>query len=266
MPIAHFRKPIIAANWKMHMTPQETDDFLRAFARLVPDKCPVQIVVSPPFVSLAKAQDSLTMAREQNVELAAQNMSQHTAGAFTGEISARMIKECGCKHVILGHSERRSLYGETNAIVNAKVLAALEARLHPILCIGETLAERDGGQLEQVLESQLRESLAEVGPRRVLDCVIAYEPVWAIGTGRTASPEQAQEAHAFVRKVLTDMFGDDTAQKLRIQYGGSVKPNNMAELISQKDVDGALVGGASMEHGSFWEICRAAIDHVNGTP
>jgi triosephosphate isomerase len=265
MPPVHVRKPIIAANWKMHMTPQETDDFLRAFARLVPDKCPVQIVVAPPFVSLAKAYDTLTNAREQNVELAAQNMSQHTAGAFTGEISARMVKECGCRHVILGHSERRSIYGETNAIVNAKVLAALEARLHPILCIGETLAERDAGQIEQVLESQLRESLAEVGPRRILDCVIAYEPVWAIGTGRTASPEQAQDAHAFARKVLGDLFGADTAVKIRIQYGGSVKPSNMAEIISQPDVDGALVGGASMETGSFWEICRAAIDFVNGT-
>lgn len=262
----HVRKPIIAANWKMHMTPQESDDFLRSFARLVPDKCPVQIVIAPPFVSLPKAHEALTNAREQNVELAAQNMSQHPAGAYTGEISARMIKECGCRHVILGHSERRSIFGETSATVNAKVLAALEARLHPILCIGETLEERDGGLIEKVLESQLRESLAEVGARRILDCVIAYEPVWAIGTGRTASPEQAQEAHAFVRKVLTDMFGEDTAQKLRIQYGGSVKPNNMAELISQKDVDGALVGGASMEHGSFWEICRASIDYVNGTP
>jgi triosephosphate isomerase len=257
------RKPIIAANWKMHMTPQETDDFLRAFARLVPEKCPVQIVVSPPFVSLCKAQEVLQNAREDSIELAAQNMSQFPAGAYTGEISARMIKDCGCKHVILGHSERRSIYGETNAIINAKLLAALEARLLPILCIGETLEERDGGLIEKVLESQLRESLAEVGARRVLDCVIAYEPVWAIGTGRTASPEQAQEAHAFTRSVLTDMFGEDTAQKLRIQYGGSVKPNNMAELISQKDVDGALVGGASMEPGSFWEICRAAIDYVN---
>ncbi|MCX6857795.1 MAG: triose-phosphate isomerase [Verrucomicrobia bacterium] len=261
--MTHIRKPIIAANWKMHMTPQETDDFLRAFARLVPEKCPVQIVVSPPFVSLCKAQEVLQNAREDSVEIAAQNMSQFPAGAYTGEISARMIKDCGCKHVILGHSERRSIYGETNAIINAKLLAALEARLLPILCIGETLAERDAGLIEKVLESQLRESLAEVGARRVLDCVIAYEPVWAIGTGRTASPEQAQEAHAFTRSVLTDMFGEDTAQKLRIQYGGSVKPNNMAELISQKDVDGALVGGASMEPGSFWEICRAAIDYVN---
>jgi triosephosphate isomerase len=229
----------------------------------VPEKCPVQIVVSPPFVSLCKAQEVLQNARETSVELAAQNMSQFPAGAYTGEISARMIKDCGCKHVILGHSERRSIYGETNAIINAKLLAALEARLLPILCIGETLEERDGGLIEKILESQLRESLAEVGARRVLDCVIAYEPVWAIGTGRTASPGQAQEAHAFTRSVLTDMFGEDTAQKLRIQYGGSVKPSNMAELISQKDVDGALVGGASMEPGSFWEICRAAIDYVN---
>ncbi len=257
------RKPIIAANWKMHMTPQETEDFLRAFMRLVPDKCPVQVVVAPPFVSLSKAGE---MLRNDNVELAAQNMSQHPAGAYTGEISARMVKDVGCQHVILGHSERRALYGETSQIVNAKVLAALEARLHPILCIGETLEERDGGRLEQVLESQLRESLAEVGARRVLDCVIAYEPVWAIGTGRTASSEQAQEAHAFCRKVLHDLFGEDAAKKIRIQYGGSVKPNNMAELIAQPDVDGALVGGASLESGSFWEIVRAAVDWSNAQP
>jgi triosephosphate isomerase len=190
-------------------------------------------------------------------------MSQHPGGAYTGEISARMLKEVEVKHVVLGHSERRALYGETNQIVNAKVLAALEARLHPILCIGETLEERDAGKVEQVLETQLRESLADVGSRRVLDIVIAYEPVWAIGTGRTASPQQAQEAHAFVRKVLTEMYDVDTAQKIRIQYGGSVKPNNMAEIIAQPDVDGALVGGASLESGSFWEICRAAIDHEN---
>jgi triosephosphate isomerase len=255
----HTRKPIVAANWKMHMTPQETDEFLRSFARLVPEKCPVQIVVAPPFVSLLRAHDVLQAARDSGVELAAQNMSQHAGGAYTGEINARMVKECGARHVILGHSERRSLYAETNAIVNAKVHAALEARLNPILCIGETLQEREAGQIEQVLSSQLRESLAEVGLRRVLDCVIAYEPVWAIGTGRTASPEQAQEAHAYVRHVLTELYGEDTAQKIRIQYGGSVKPGNMGELISQKDVDGALVGGASLESASFWEICRAAI-------
>lgn len=257
-----FRQPIIAANWKMHMTPQETDDFLRAFARLVPDKCSVQVVVAPPFVSLAKAHQSLLDAREQSVDLASQNMSQHPAGAYTGEISARMVKEVGCKYVILGHSERRSLYGESNEIVNAKLLAALEARLLPILCIGETLEERDAGKIEDVLRSQLTESLANVGARRVLECVIAYEPVWAIGTGRTASPEQAQEAHAFSREVLKDLFGEEASNKIRIQYGGSVKPGNMATLIAQPDVDGALVGGASLEPQSFWDICRAAMDWV----
>jgi triosephosphate isomerase (TIM) len=256
------RKPIIAANWKMHMTPQETEEFLRTFTRLVPEKCPIQIVIAPPFVSLERAASVLKNGREKGVELAAQNMSQHPAGAFTGEISPRMVKECGCTHVILGHSERRAIFGETDATINAKLQVAIDSRLHPILCVGETLEERDAGKIEQVLETQLRGGLAEVGPHKALDCVIAYEPVWAIGTGRTASPEQAQEAHAFIRKVLTDLYGTDTAQKLRIQYGGSVKANNMAELIAQPDVDGALVGGASLESASFWEICRAAVSYA----
>jgi triosephosphate isomerase len=258
----HLRKPIVAGNWKMHNSPRETEEFMRSFLRLIPDKAGIQIVLAPPFISLPKAADMLGSVRHHNVELAAQNMSEHAGGAYTGEVSARMLKECEVKHVILGHSERRSLYGESSKIVNAKTLAALEARLHPIVCIGETLEERDAGQIEAVLESQLRESLADIGAHRIQQCVIAYEPVWAIGTGRTASPAQAQEAHAFVRKVLTDMFDADTAGKLRIQYGGSVKPNNMAELISQPDVDGALVGGASLEPGSFWEICRAAMEYA----
>ncbi len=261
--MAFIRKPIIAANWKMHMTPQETEEFLRAFARLVPEKCPIQIVVAPPFVSLERASAALKNGREKGIELAAQTMSQHPAGAFTGETSARMIKECGCVHVILGHSERRAIFGETDTAINAKVHAALEARLRPILCVGETLEERDGGRIESVLETQLRGGLAEVGAHKALECVIAYEPVWAIGTGRTASPEQAQEAHAFIRKTLGQIFDADTAQKIRIQYGGSVKPGNMAELIAQPDVDGALVGGASMESASFWEICKAAIEYAS---
>jgi len=254
------RKPIIAANWKMHMTPQETEEFLRSFSRLVPEKCPIQVVIAPPFVSLERASTVLKNGREKGIELAAQNMSQHPAGAFTGEISARMVKECGCTHVILGHSERRAIFGETDAVINAKLHVAIDSRLHPILCVGETLEERDAGKIEEVLETQLRAGLAEVGAHKALDCVVAYEPVWAIGTGRTASPQQAQEAHAFIRKVLHDIYGEETAQKLRIQYGGSVKGNNMAELIAQPDVDGALVGGASLESASFWEICRAAID------
>jgi triosephosphate isomerase len=259
------RKPIIAANWKMHMTPQETEEFLRSFTRLIPESCPIQIVIAPPFVSLERAH-SLIKGKEKALELAAQNMSEHPAGAFTAEISARMIKDCGCVHVILGHSERRALFGESDATINAKVLAALEARLHPILCVGETLEERDGGQIEAVLEQQVKGGLAGVGSHKVLECVLAYEPVWAIGTGRTASPQQAQDAHAFIRKVLTELYGEECAQKIRIQYGGSVKPSNMAELISQPDVDGALVGGASLESASFWDICKAAMEWAQANP
>jgi triosephosphate isomerase len=262
MPPAN-RKPIVAANWKMNNPPSETEKFLRSFLRLMQEKCGVQVVIVPPFVSLPKAQELIQGGRTEVVELGAQNMSQHPSGAYTGETSAVMLKECGVRHVILGHSERRSLYGETNAIVNAKVLAALEARIHPILCVGETLEERDGGKIEQVLESQTRESLTGVGSRRMTDIVIAYEPVWAIGTGRTASPQQAQEAHAFIRSVLTRIYDEDTAKKIRIQYGGSVKPSNMGEIIAQPDVDGALVGGASLESGSFYEIVKACVEHVS---
>jgi triosephosphate isomerase (TIM) len=257
-----FRKPIVAANWKMNNPPAETERFLRSFLRVLPEKCPTQVVIAPPFVSLPMAQQLMQGSRGDTVELGAQNMSQFPSGAYTGEISAIMLKEVGVRHIILGHSERRAIFGETSATVNAKVLAALEARLHPILCVGETLEERDAGRIEEVLESQTKESLANVGSRRLLDIVIAYEPVWAIGTGRTASPEQAQEAHAFIRKVLTEMFDVDTANKIRIQYGGSVKPSNMGELISQPDVDGALVGGASLESGSFFEIIKAVNNYL----
>jgi triosephosphate isomerase len=258
-----FRKPIVAANWKMNNPPSETERYLRSFLRVVPEKCPVLIVIVPPFVSLPMAQQLMQGGRSEVVELGAQNMSQYPSGAYTGETSAMMLKEVGVRHVILGHSERRALFGETNEIVNAKVLAALEARLHPILCVGETLEERDAGRVEEVLESQTRESLANVGSRRLQDMVIAYEPVWAIGTGRTASPEQAQEAHAFIRKVLGEIFDEDTAKRIRIQYGGSVKPSNMEELISQPDVDGALVGGASLESGSFYEIIKAVSSYLS---
>jgi len=261
MPPAH-RKPIVAANWKMNNPPSETESFLRAFLRMMPEKSHVQVVVAPPFVSLPKAHELIQAGRTEVVELGAQNMNAHPGGAHTGEISAMMLKECGVRHVILGHSERRAMYGETNAIVNAKIHAALEARMHPILCVGETLEERDGGLIEKVLESQVRESLATVGVRRLMDVVIAYEPVWAIGTGRTATPEQAQEAHAFIRKVLGNLFDEDTASKIRIQYGGSVKPSNMDELIAQPDVDGALVGGASLESGSFFEIVKAVSNYL----
>ncbi|MFT5407111.1 MAG: triosephosphate isomerase [Verrucomicrobiales bacterium] len=254
------RKPIIAANWKMHMTPQQTEEFLRSFTRLMGSRDRVEVVVAPPFVSLPAAQNITKNAN--NIALAAQNMSPEPAGAYTGEISARMIKELDCEYVIIGHSERRAIFGESDDYVQRKVAAAIDARIIPILCVGETLEERDDKKVEEVLERHLRTGMKDVNRSRATDVVIAYEPVWAIGTGRTASPEQAQEAHAFIRKVLTDLYDGETSARIRIQYGGSVKPGNMGELISQEDVDGALVGGASLEPESFFGIIKAAEEHV----
>ncbi len=251
------RKTIIAANWKMNMTPSETAVFLDPFLKSFPEATAADIVIAPPFVSLAKASECL--GANPAVALAAQNMSHEASGAFTGETSAAMLREVGCAYVILGHSERRSLYGEEDSVINQKVHAALAAGLKPILCIGESLEERDGGQLEFVLSQQLEGSLAGITAAAMADIVIAYEPVWAIGTGRTASPEQAQETQAYVRSVLANLFGGDVAAATRIQYGGSVKPGNAAELISRPDIDGFLVGGASLDPTSFAEIIRASL-------
>lgn len=189
-------------------------------------------------------------------------MSSEPAGAYTGEISATMLLELKVRYVILGHSERRAIFGEVDTIINRKVIAAQEARMIPILCIGETLEERDTGKIEEVLKTQLEGGLKDVGIRRIAEMVIAYEPIWAIGTGRNAAPEQAQEAHKFIRSVLTERYGADTSKRVRIQYGGSVKPNNAAELISQPDVDGFLVGGASLEPGGFHDIVKAAEEYA----
>ncbi len=256
------RKPIIAANWKMHKTPTETAEFLKSFSALARGEDRVDIVVAPPFISLAAASAALT--NNDGIRLGAQNMHYEQSGAFTGEISPLMLREMLITYVILGHSERRTIFGESDDIINRKVLAALTYKLRPILCVGETLEERDGDKIEQILTTQLTGGLAGVTADQLSSLVIAYEPVWAIGTGRTASPEQAQEAHAFIRKVLTDLYDAETARRMRIQYGGSVKPSNMAELCAQPDVDGALVGGASLESGSFWEICRAAAESRGG--
>ncbi|MEX2580095.1 MAG: triose-phosphate isomerase [Verrucomicrobiales bacterium] len=251
------RKYIIAANWKMNMTPTETAEFLHPFLETFPEATSVDIVVAPPFVSLPKAAE--LVGSNPAVSLAAQNMSHEAAGAFTGETSAAMLSDVGVEYVILGHSERRSLYGEDDAVINQKLHAALAAGLKPILCIGESLEERDGGRLESVLAAQLEGSLAQVTADRMADVVVAYEPVWAIGTGRTATPEQAQETQAYVRSVLGKLFDGDVAAATRIQYGGSVKPVNAAELAGQPDIDGFLVGGASLDPGSFSEIVKAAI-------
>ena len=252
------RKPIVAANWKMFKTPSETAEFFRDFTVLAKDEQRVDIVVAPPFISLAAAVAAL--GQHDGIRLAAQNMHYEQSGAFTGEISPAMLREMLITFVILGHSERRSLFGENDALINKKVLAAHAWHLRPILCVGETLEERDAGKIESVLTTQLTGSLKDVSADQAVGTVLAYEPVWAIGTGRTASPAQAQEAHAFIRKVLGELYDAETARRVRIQYGGSVKPGNMGELCSQPDVDGALVGGASLESGSFWEICRAAAE------
>jgi triosephosphate isomerase len=249
------RKKIIAANWKMNQTIAETESFLSDFRLEVEDVSGVDIVIAPPFTALAKLSELL--GGSQKIRTAAQNMYFERSGAFTGEISAAMLRELYVKYVILGHSERRMIFGETDAIINKKVLAALENELKPILCVGETLEERESGKEKEIIATQLRGSLANVSSEQLLEVVIAYEPVWAIGTGKTATTEQAQECHAHVREVLADLTDAATADKVRIQYGGSVKPNNAAELLAQPDIDGALVGGASLDPRSFAEIVKA---------
>ena len=255
------RKPIIAANWKMNMTPVETTEFLKHFISLIPGRCPVDVVVAPPFVSLPAAADLLE--DDIQVRLAAQNMSEHDSGAYTGEISALMLRDLFVSYVILGHSERRILFGETDELINLKLKKAYEANLKPIFCIGETLEEREAGEIEKVLGRQIRGGLEGIDTKHAVETVVAYEPVWAIGTGVTASSEQAQEAHAFCRQVVAQLYGAEAAAKIRIQYGGSVKPTNMPELIAMEDIDGALVGGASLDYRSFFEIVKAGIEAVS---
>lgn len=250
------RKKIVAANWKMNMTQAEASAFLETFVRELGDSSEVEVVLVPPFTALAKVSEAL--GASENVKLGAQNMYWEKSGAFTGEISAAMLRDLFVRYVVLGHSERRMLLGETDEIVNRKVRAAHEASLRPIVCVGETLEERERGDVEKVIGSQLRGSLAGVGPKELGETVVAYEPVWAIGTGKTASAEQAQEAHAFIRRTLQEIADEGTSGKMRIQYGGSVKPDNARTLMSQPDIDGALVGGASLDPRSFAQIVKGA--------
>ncbi|HEV8418078.1 MAG TPA: triose-phosphate isomerase [Candidatus Udaeobacter sp.] len=250
------RKKIIAANWKMNMTQGESARFLDSFLRDVGEINDVEVVIIPPFTAIPKVSE--TLGRAHNIKLGAQNMYWEKSGAFTGEISAPLLRDLFVHYVVLGHSERRTLFGETDETVNRKVRAAHEAKLRPIVCIGETLDQRDKGDVEKVLSMQLRGSLAGLQPKEMQESVIAYEPVWAIGTGRNATPQQAQEAHAFIRHTLSKMANNETADRIRIQYGGSVKPENARELMSQSDIDGALVGGASLDPRSFAQIVKAA--------
>jgi len=255
------RKPIFAANWKMNKGASETEDFVKSFlSKVQGQNFPCEIVIAPPFVSLARLADLLhTATAVQNahaIQIAAQNCSEYDSGAYTGEVSVLMLREFFVHYVILGHSERRAIFGETDAIINAKMKKAREANLKPIFCIGETLAEREAGQLEEVLGRQVKEGLKGLSERDMTETVVAYEPVWAIGTGVTATSAQAQEAHAYVRSLIGGLYGADTAAKIRIQYGGSVKPNNAGELMACPDIDGALIGGASLEPQSFLDIIR----------
>ena len=250
------RKKIVAANWKMNMMQAESARFVESLLLEIGDMADVEVVILPPFTAIAKVMEALGSA--QNIKVGAQNMYWERSGAFTGEISAALLRDLFVHYVVLGHSERRRLFGETNEIVNRKVRAAHEASLRPIVCVGETLDQRDRGNVDKILSIQLRGSVAGLESKQLQETVIAYEPVWAIGTGRNATPEQAQEAHAFIRRTLRDIADDTTAERVRIQYGGSVKPENARDLMSQPDIDGALVGGASLDPRSFAQIVNAA--------
>ncbi len=249
------RRPIIAGNWKMNKTVPEAIAFareLRGQLAVIRDK--VEVVVAPPFVDL---QPVAKVLEDSNIGLAAQNCHWVESGAFTGEVSAPMVKSAGCEYVILGHSERRQLFGETDETVNKKIRAVLDAGMKPILCLGETLAEREAKRTLDVVARQLRGGLQGVNAVEAAEVVIAYEPIWAIGTGRNATSDQAQEVHAHLREQLTVLFGRPIADRIRIQYGGSVKPDNAAELLRQPDVDGALVGGACLKVAEFTAIVKA---------
>lgn len=250
------RKKLIAGNWKMNKTSTDASALVTEIVAAAGKINDVDIVVCPPFTSLESAGKAL---EGSSVKLGAQNMHPEASGAFTGEISAPMLRAIFATHVILGHSERRAYFGESDAFINQKVIAALKNQLKPILCVGETLAERESGATLKVVQTQLEAGLEGVSKDQAPTVVIAYEPVWAIGTGKVATTDQAQEVHAFIRGLLTKLFTEPVAQKVRILYGGSMKPSNAPELLAQKDIDGGLIGGASLEARSFVELINAAV-------
>lgn len=249
------RKPIIAGNWKLNNTSQKAAELVTLLKRDLNDIAEVDIVVCPVFTALSVVADILI---ESNIALGAQDVHWDDEGAFTGEVSAPLLKEVGVQYVIIGHSERRQFFGETNQTVNKKIRAALRHGLTPIVCVGEVLQEREANKTFDVIRTQCKESLAGFSADEMKRMIIAYEPVWAIGTGKTATPAQAQEVHKFIRELLIKMHNEEAAEALRIQYGGSVKPENIAELMAQPDIDGALVGGASLKADSFVSIVKNA--------
>lgn len=249
------RKKIIAGNWKMNKTTREAMELANGIKRELSQINDIVIVICAPFTALDEVSEVLY---ESNIAIGAQNMHWQNSGAFTGEISGPMLKDLNCSFVILGHSERRQLFHETDEDINKKTKAALEHKLVPIVCVGETLKEREDNKTFQVIESQIVNSLKDLSLEDIGKIVIAYEPVWAIGTGKTASPQQAQEVHAFIRDILKKKYSKEKAETITILYGGSVKPSNTKELMQQKDIDGGLIGGASLEIKSFCEIVKNA--------
>ena len=249
------RRPFVAGNWKMHRTASDTKNLIEDIVQRVQKIANVDMVVCPPFTSLPAAAE--TLGRHSVLALGAQNMHQSKEGAFTGEISGPMLREIGVRYVILGHSERRQYFGETDAAVAAKAVAAVGYHLRPIVCLGETLAQREARETMTVVETQIRGSLQNFPNTQIPELVIAYEPVWAIGTGKVATPKQANEVHHKIRAILGDLFGPE-GKNIRILYGGSVKPENSAELMAENDIDGFLVGGASLDSRSFFDIIESA--------
>lgn len=249
------RKRVIAGNWKMYKTVHDTVRHIKELRPLLKDVRGADVIIAPAFPALYSAAEA---ARGSDIEIAAQNLHWEREGAFTGEVSAAMIRDAGAEYVIVGHSERRTLFGETDLTVNKKLVAALGAGLGPIACIGETLDQRESNQTLAVLDRQLQAGFEGLTAEQLGECLLAYEPVWAIGTGRNATPEQAGAAHAHIRSRVRQWFGADAAERLRILYGGSVKPDNIASLVAQPDVDGALVGGASLDARAFSEIVHTA--------
>ncbi len=250
------RKKLIAANWKMHKTPDETRDFFREFLPLVAGHGRDEIVVCPPYTDVAAA---IEAAQNSGIAIGVQNVHWKAEGAYTGEISAGMLLCLGVTHVIIGHSERRQYFGETDDTVNLRLKTALEAGLTPICCVGEVLEEREAGLCDDVLRRQCVRAFHAISARKAAKLVLAYEPVWAIGTGKNATPEIAAQAHAVIRREATEIFGEEFASKLRILYGGSVKPDNASSLMAQEEIDGALVGGASLDPKSFAAIVKYGV-------
>lgn len=244
-------RPILAANWKMNKTVGESLDFVNRLKKLVIGINDRQVVIAPSFTALCPVGAAL---KESGIRLAAQNLSDNREGAYTGEVSARMLADAGCTYVIVGHSERRVLFGESNDIIHDKIGMALEFGMQPIFCVGETLQEREAGRTFEVIEKQIKEGLNQIKAYDIRKMVVAYEPVWAIGTGKTATPEQAGEAHAFIRQLMENLYGKEPARRLPLIYGGSVNPDNINKLMAQPDINGALVGGASLDVDTFGKI------------